>query len=62
MTHDALFAALCLASGALLTLALTPPCVPQPPLIGYGCEGAHGALMAYNESDFPQCAVIERNN
>lgn len=34
--------------------------LPVPPLAGHGCTGAGGTLYAMEESDFPQCAAIER--
>lgn len=32
----------------------------SPRFVGYGCAGADGILWANDESDFPNCAAIER--
>lgn len=34
----------------------------RPRLVGYGCQGASGALFADEESDFPICKRIESND
>lgn len=31
----------------------------QPPLVGYGCDGANGALFAFAAEHFPRCESIE---
>lgn len=31
----------------------------HPRLVGYGCEGSHGPLYAYEEDEFPPCERIE---
>lgn len=48
---------------AIVALALHLLTIEQKPaLAGYGCNGANGTLYANEESDFPICDRIERND
>lgn len=50
--------ALVLGMFALGTVLTNPP----PHLRGLGCSGAGGILYANEESDFPNCRIIEPNS
>lgn len=48
---------------AILSIALHLLTIEQKPaLAGYGCKGASGVIYANEESDFPLCDKIERND
>lgn len=44
---------------AFLSILLSSP--PMPRLIGHDCQNSGGDLWAMEESDFPACRQIERN-
>lgn len=50
---------ICMIVGAVYLGVFTVETTP-PPLIGFGCDGAHGPIYAHSESDFPHCKRIER--
>ena len=45
---------------ALALALLASACAHAPALVGHGCTGTTGPIYAHEESDFPQCATIER--
>lgn len=62
MTHNRAAAAMIAASlAALVAIQFLYPPAPTPRLIGHGCANSGGDLWAMEESDFPECEMIERN-
>lgn len=48
--------------GAVATMAaISATMPPVPRLIGHYCQDSGGDLWAMEESDFPHCELIERN-